>query len=497
MRLKGGDPFLFGRGGEELELLAENNVPFEIVPGVTSAFAVPAYNGIPVTHRDFCSSVHIITGHRRGDSAESDPIDFKALAATGGTLIFLMGISELSRICKGLLSAGMDPATPAAVLERGTTARQRRTVSGLGELERACERAGVMTPAIIIVGKVCSLAESFAWFEKKPLFGVRALVTRPKELSGTLAGMLREKGAEVIELPAIEIAPIRPNPGLDAAIARLDGALCQGVDSGTASEGAASEMAASETEAFETATSEGAASEKAASEKAASEVAYDWIVFTSPSGVRVFMEALLGVSDIRALSRSKIAAIGKGSEAALLKYGIKADFVPSVYDGETLGRELAGKLGANAKVLIPRAEIGNPELVEELRKSGCAEVEDLPTYRTVYVKSRFFKIGDYFRDGEIDFAVFTSASAVKGFASAIDGELEEKVDDGAAAENEREGFDFSCVRAVCIGKQTAAAASALGMRTLTAKEATLQALVGAAERAAKDMSGDSIDSEEV
>ena len=163
VRLKGGDPFLFGRGGEELELLAENGVPFEVVPGVTSAVAVPAYNGIPVTHRDYCSSVHIVTGHRRKDQGYD--IDFDALVRTKGTLVFLMGTAALPDLCSGLLEAGMDPDMPAAVLEKGTTPAQRRILGTVATLPECCESAQVQTPAIIVVGRVCTLADTFAWFE--------------------------------------------------------------------------------------------------------------------------------------------------------------------------------------------------------------------------------------------------------------------------------------------------------------------------------------------
>ena len=196
VRLKGGDPFLFGRGGEELELLAANHIPFEIVPGVTSALAVPAYSGIPVTHRDYCSSVHIITGHRRND--HSYDIDFDALVRTKGTLVFLMGIAALPDICRGLLAAGMDAKTPAAVLERGTTADQRRISASLGTLEAVCADAEIMTPAIIVVGRVCALAEDFAWAEKRPLAGVKVLLTRPKELISGMAALLRSRGGRGI-----------------------------------------------------------------------------------------------------------------------------------------------------------------------------------------------------------------------------------------------------------------------------------------------------------
>ena len=167
VRLKGGDPFLFGRGGEELELLSRNHVPYEVVPGVTSPLAVPAYNGIPVTHRDFCSSLHIITGHKR--AGKEYDIDFKALVDTKGTLVFLMGAAALKDICTGLLNAGMDPAMPAALLQKGTTAGQKRIVADVGTLPEEAQRRGVETPAIIVVGKVCALADTFAWYEKLPL----------------------------------------------------------------------------------------------------------------------------------------------------------------------------------------------------------------------------------------------------------------------------------------------------------------------------------------
>ena len=198
VRLKGGDPFLFGRGGEELELLSENGIPYEIVPGVTSPISVPAYNGIPVTHRDFCSSLHIITGHKR--AGQEYDIDFKALTQTKGTLVFLMGIAALEDICKGLLAGGMDPDMPAAVLQKGTTAGQKRVVATVGTLKEEVDRQGIETPAIIVVGKVCSLADKFAWYEKLPLAGWKVLVTRPRQHISKTADLLRQKGAEVLEL---------------------------------------------------------------------------------------------------------------------------------------------------------------------------------------------------------------------------------------------------------------------------------------------------------
>ena len=178
VRLKGGDPFLFGRGGEELELLRENGIPYEVVPGVTSSIAVPAYNGVPVTHRDFCSSVHIITGHKR--AGKEYDIDFRALVDTKGTLVFLMGVSALPDICAGLINAGMEKDMPAAILQKGTTAGQKRIVATVSTLEEEVKRQGIETPAIIVVGKVCTLAEKFGWYEELPLAGWKVLVTRPE-----------------------------------------------------------------------------------------------------------------------------------------------------------------------------------------------------------------------------------------------------------------------------------------------------------------------------
>ena len=219
VRLKGGDPFLFGRGGEELELLVEHRVPFEEVPGITSAIAAPAYGGIPVTHRDCCSSLHIITGHQR--SGKELDIDFEALVRTRGTLVFLMGVSALGAICAGLLAAGMAPDTPAAVVERGTTPAQRRVSAPLAELPQAAEAAAVQSPAVIVVGRVCALAEDFDWFDALPLKGKTVAVTRPRERSGTLSARLRSLGADVWEYPCIATEPIRPCPGLEEAMERL------------------------------------------------------------------------------------------------------------------------------------------------------------------------------------------------------------------------------------------------------------------------------------
>ena len=407
VRLKGGDPFLFGRGGEELELLSENGIPYEIVPGVTSPISVPAYNGIPVTHRDFCSSLHIITGHKR--AGQEYDIDFKALTQTKGTLVFLMGIAALEDICKGLLAGGMDPDMPAAVLQKGTTAGQKRVVATVGTLKEEVDRQGIETPAIIVVGKVCSLADKFAWYEKLPLAGWKVLVTRPRQHISKTADLLRQKGAEVLELPSICTVPVEDNGRLYEAFEKLD--------------------------------------------------TYQWIIFTSPAGVEIFFDEMdRKEMDVRSLGQAKIAVIGEGTKKKLKEHHLLADFVPGVYDGDTLGAELAKQLQGNEKILIPRAEAGNKKLTELLEQTG-AKVDDIATYTTCYEKSRLIDEKKELETGSVDCVVFTSASTVKGFVEGT------------------KGLDYTKVKAACIGKQTKAAADVYGMHTRMAKKATIESLI--------------------
>ena len=407
VRLKGGDPFLFGRGGEELVLLKEHQIPYEIVPGVTSPLAVPAYNGIPVTHRDFCSSLHIITGHKKAGMAYD--IDFEALVRTKGTLVFLMGVTALEDICNCLMKAGMDPDMPAAILQQGTTAGQKRIVATVGTLKAEVDRQGIETPAIIVVGKVCSLAKEFAWYEELPLAGYKVLLTRPRDLISSTAQKLRAQGAEVLELPAIRTEAIEDNEALRRAWKQMK--------------------------------------------------EYQWLVFTSPTGVKIFFEQMKKeCCDIRALGSVKIAAIGEGTKKALRERGLFVDLMPEIYDGENLARALAAQLSGKEKILIPRAEAGNPELVKILEEAGAC-VDDMPTYRTCYESQDIIDEAAEFEKGKIDCAVFTSASTVRGFAEAV------------------KGLDFGKVKAACIGKQTRAEAEKYGMQTWMAEKATMDSLV--------------------
>ena len=369
VRLKGGDPFLFGRGGEELEELEKHQIPFEVVPGVTSSLAVPAYSGIPVTHRTYASSVHIITGHKR--QGQKDSTNYQALVQAGGTLVFLMGVTALPQIIQRLLEAGIDPEIPSAILQEGTTAGQRCVTAPLKFLEEKAKEAGIQPPAIIVVGSVCKLSETLAWYEKLPLQGMKVILTRPKELISALAEKLRAKGAEVLEFPAIDTVPMENNPGLWRCFQKLED--------------------------------------------------YAWIVFTSQVGVRIFFEQMKKQEvDIRKLSKAKFAVIGEGTKKALRERGIYADLMPEIYDGESLGKLLASEGINGQQILIPRAAKGNEALVPLLEKAG-ARVEDVALYQTVYRECQSISAKEEIEKGTIDLVVFTSSSTVEGFAAVTKG----------------------------------------------------------------------------
>lgn len=364
VRLKGGDPFLFGRGGEELELLEAAGIPFQVVPGVTSALSVPAYAGIPVTHRDFCSSVHIITGHARA-GAELH-IDFEALRRTGGTLVFLMSVSSLPRICRGLLDAGMAPDMPAAVVERGTLPRQRKLVSTLEKLPSEAEKAGVKSPAIIVVGKVCALSSRFDWFDGLPMKGKTVVVTRPEDRSGTLTQRLRELGAEVVDYPCIRTVAREENPELEEAMENLSRYRC--------------------------------------------------LVFTSPAGPEIFFRRLRAAGrDARALSGLTLAAIGPKTAKAMERFGVTADLMPETYDSDHLAKALET---VEDPVLLCRASRGSTALPEMLERKGIP-FADVPVYDTVYAAPAPQKVDALL--GETLLVTFTSASTVRGFVESLPG----------------------------------------------------------------------------
>lgn len=369
VRLKGGDPFLFGRGGEELEELSREGVPFEVVPGVTSSISVPAYNGIPVTHREYASSLHIVTGHKK--EGEEDDINYRALVDAKGTLVFLMGVTALAGIMEKLLAAGMDPQMPAAVLQEGTTAGQRKVVADVATLADEARKAQIKPPAIIVVGKVCELSGKLSWYEKLPLMGMRVLLTRPRELMSVTAGKLRDRGAEVLEIPAIHTVPIPDNEKLQECLDRIG--------------------------------------------------EYRWVVFTSQVGVRIFFEELAARNtDIRKLGYVKFAVIGEGTKKALRQRGILADLMPDIYDGESLAHMLAGQGIDGQRILVPRAKKGTKELVPVLEGAG-AVVDDVPIYETVYREANGVSIKEEIDKGRIDCVIFTSSSTVEGFVAASKG----------------------------------------------------------------------------
>lgn len=411
VRLKGGDPFLFGRGGEELEALQKEEVPFEVVPGVSSSLAVPAYNGIPVTHRDYVSGVHIITGHRR--AGKSEEIDYGALVQAKGTLVFLMGAGALNEIMKGLLAAGMRPDMPAAVLQQGTTAGQRRIAATVGTLAEEVRKQKIQTPSIIVVGEVCRLSEQFAWYEKLPLSGERILVTRPIERGFKLQESLRALGAETLSVPVIRTVPVDDGERV-LEIKREMERLSE----------------------------------------------YQVLVFTSPYGVERFFDLLSEAGmDVRRVSHMKFAVIGQGTADTLKGKGIRADYMPGKYDGSSLGRLLAGKLEDGTKILLARSSIGGTEILKELEKNPALVYKDLAVYDTKFLTEQETRLRSFMEEGGVTKVIFTSSSAVEGFVRLLG------------------RFDYHSVQAVCIGGKTAKTAKGAGMQTVTADNATVEDIV--------------------
>ena len=332
VRLKGGDPFVFGRGGEEAEALAAAGVAFEVVPGVTAGVAAPAYGGIPVTHRDASSAVAFVTGHEDPGKPES-ALDWDALARFPGTLVFYMGIRKLPLIAERLTAAGRDPGEPAAVIERGTLPGQRTIVDTLGGIGARVEAEEIRPPAITLVGAVAELRDAIAWLERRPLHGEVVAVTRARAQASGLAARLRELGAEVVETPAIRIEP-RPVEGeLRDAIERIED--------------------------------------------------YSLICLTSPNGVRLLFDALEAANrDARALAGATVAAIGPGTAAELARHGIRADVVPERFVAEALVAALEPVAVEGRRVLVARAAEARDVLPDALRSRG-AEVDDVALYETV------------------------------------------------------------------------------------------------------------------
>lgn len=414
VRLKGGDPFVFGRGGEELELLAEHGVPFEVVPGITSAVAVPAYAGIPVTHRDFTSSFHVITGHAR--KGGEDRIQYRALVELDATLVFLMGVSSMAEILEKLMEAGLPPQTPAAVLEQGTNAAQRRVLSDAAHLARDARDAGIGTPAIFLVGKVCTLAEDFEWAGLRPMGKKRVLLCASPQTGSRLEALLTAEGAQVLALPAVCQQPLQDKTALFASLRALAAAEGERV-----------------------------------------------LVLTSPAGVRFFFEALAQAAlDLRTLFQHPglfFAAIGSQTQKALQEYGIRADFVPAVYSGKALGQTLLQQAPSGASFWLYRSALADDELSRLLREGGRTVLETTLYETAVSSHHPAAQAAAALIDAHaFTCAAFTSASTVDGFLQTVP------------------ASDLSALTAVCIGEKTAARALAAGMRVLVSEEATLSSM---------------------
>ncbi len=368
VRLKGGDPFIFGRGGEEALTLVDAGIDFEIVPGITSAIAAPAYAGIPLTHRSYSSSVAFVTGHSAALKADS-AIHWDHLSKGVDTLVVLMGVGHLREIAGRLIQYGRSPDTPVALIHWGTTPQQKTLEGTLANIAQKAEAVNFRNPAAIVVGAVNTLREQLSWFDRKPLLGRRIIVTRARAQASDFAAHLESSGAEVIQFPTIETQPTPDNPMLNRAIAQL--------------------------------------------------AAYNWIIFTSVNAVEYFYRHLrTNGKDTRALGNARICGVGQKTVAALDKIGISTDYVPTQYRGAVLAAELEGVEGQ--KILLPRASIAADDLPNGLRDRG-AIVDAIPVYETV-------KVGAEGRDalkadlhnGRIDMVTFTSSSTVTNFLEMFD-----------------------------------------------------------------------------
>lgn len=371
-RLKGGDPFVFGRGGEEAEALLDAGIQFEVVPGITSAIAVPAYAGIPVTHRDLTTSFAVITGHEDPTKNETT-IHWDHLAQSHGTLVFLMGMQNLPMISQKLMENGKKPTTPVGIIQWGTRPEQRTLVGQLDTIATEVKEQGFTNPSIIIVGDVVTLREKLQWFEKKPLFGQRIIVTRARHQASELSQAIEALGGEAWEFPTIEIAPPSDNSYLLNAINNLQ--------------------------------------------------EFQWLIFTSVNGVEAFFTELkLQERDVRDLVGLEIVAIGPATQVALEKKGLRVAYVPDEYRAEKIIEGLASRVVAGQKVLLARAEEARDILPVAL-KAMSVEVWDVPVYKTVIGGANREELKSLLSDKAIDSVTFTSSSTVRNFMTIIDGDV--------------------------------------------------------------------------
>ncbi|NWF74576.1 MAG: uroporphyrinogen-III C-methyltransferase [Nitrospirae bacterium] len=370
VRLKGGDPFVFGRGGEEAEAAAAAGVDFDIVPGVTAAVAVPAYAGIPVTHRTLASTVTFVAGHE-DPTKPAALLEWPKLASASGTLVFMMGMKNLSSIVGRLLSEGRSPDTPVATIRWGTKAGQRTIVGTLVDIVERTEAAHLEPPTVIVVGEVVRLRGQLNWFETKPLFGKRIVLTRAQEQAREFSQLLAAYGAEPVEVPTIQIVPPASWQPIDEAVTRLN--------------------------------------------------TYQWLIFTSVNGVKPFMERLhVARKDARALANLRLCAIGPRTAQELGMYGLTPDVVPVEYQAEGVIAALAHVGIQGCRILIPRAEVAREILPEQLRALG-ATVDVIPVYRTIVPAVDVVSLTRQFHEGQVAVATFTSSSTVRNFVEVFGG----------------------------------------------------------------------------
>ncbi|HOT74280.1 MAG TPA: uroporphyrinogen-III C-methyltransferase [Candidatus Wallbacteria bacterium] len=414
-RLKGGDPYVFGRGGEEAMLLRERGIGFEVVPGISAFSAVPAYAGIPVTHRGYSSTAAIITGHEDPQKDSSD-IDWKSLSGIG-TLVFFMGVKNLAKICDNLKANGLSGSTPAALIERGTTPLQRTVVSDLDNIVTCAEEKKIGAPSIFLVGRTAELSGRLAWFETRPLYGRKIIVTRAREQASELTSRLERLGAMVYETPMIKIVP--PDDGY----ASLDDAL------GRIGE-------------------------------------FGMIVFTSVNGVSGFLKrAFESGFDIRRLAGLKIAAIGEKTASALAARYLKTDIVPAEYKAENLAEKIIEHAGSRKmKILIARAQQARDTLIETLSAAGH-DISLAHVYKSVPAANGTFDLKKLLSEGEIDMVTFASSSTVDNFVNAAGADFLASV------------MRDKKIKIAAIGPITASACRGYGMPAdIEAKKFTIEAL---------------------
>jgi uroporphyrinogen III methyltransferase/synthase len=414
-RLKGGDPFIFGRGGEEAEELVDNGIAFEIVPGVTAATAVPTYAGIPLTHRDHTASVAFVTGHEDPTKEESR-VHWDKIATGIGTLVFFMGMKNLSNIVDNLINHGRSPETPVALIQWGTRTDQRVVTGTLKDIITRVRTAKLGPPAIIVVGDVVKLREKLNWYESKPLFGKRIVVTRSRDQASVFAEMLIDRGATTIEFPTIDVIPPASWNELDEAISGIE--------------------------------------------------TYAWIIFTSANAIRFFMDRLRSLNkDLRMLKGVNICVVGPKTAEALESYGLRPDLIPSEFKAEGVIAALGGTKVRGQRFLIPRAKVARELIPDKLREQG-AIVTVATAYENIRPAADVKRVSKLFEEKKIAAVTFTSSSTVHNFVEIL-GQKEYK--------SLMEG-----VTVACIGPVTAKTAEEYGMKTdVMPKEYTIPALVDA------------------